>query len=95
MYLNAWPIIDRTVLGRIKRCGLVEDTVSLGVGFGFQTLPPTSLYHLLSLLFLFPPSLPPPSLSFTLFPSIPSPPPTPNSQAILSKPAYMLPCSPL
>lgn len=33
IYLTAWPLVGGNVLERVGRCGLVEGSVSLGVGF--------------------------------------------------------------
>ena len=45
-YLNAWSQGGGTVLGRIRRYGLVEEGMSLGVGFEIlkvHTSPPLPL----------------------------------------------------
>ena len=31
--MNAWSLVGGTVLGRIRRCGLVGESMPLGIGF--------------------------------------------------------------
>lgn len=33
IYLNAWSLVSGDVLGKIRRCGLIVEGLSLGVGF--------------------------------------------------------------
>ena len=36
IYLNAWSLIGRIILGRIRRCCRIGGGMSLEVGFGFS-----------------------------------------------------------